>query len=223
MQYPTGSDASARIRVFVLDDHEAIRRGVAEILHADPQIDLVGEGATAAEGRRRIIATAPDVALLDIHLPDGNGIDVCRDVITAVPGIRCLMFTAYDEEPAMRASVVAGAAGFVSKSIHGDALVRAIRDVAAGRSLADPELHRAAVLQLSPPAVHGLAESVLGLREQQILRLIAEGHTNRQIGDRLGLAEKTIRNNVSSLLMKLGFERRTQAAVFEADRRLHNP
>lgn len=219
MHHANGSAESSRIRVFVLDDHETIRRGVAEILRADPRMDLVGEAATAAEARRRIAATTPDVALLDVHLPDGNGIDVCRDMITAVPGIRCLMFTAYDEEPAMRASVVAGAAGFVSKTIHGDALLRAIHDVAAGRPVSSPEARRTAVIQLTPPAVHGIAESTLGLREQQILRLIAEGHTNRQIGERLGLAEKTIRNNVSSLLMKLGFERRTQAAVFEADRR----
>ena len=199
------------ISVFLVDDHEVVRRGVAELINAAPDLEVVGEASTARQARGRIAATAPAVAVLDVRLPDGSGIDLCRDIRSEHPGIHCLMLTAYDDDEALRAAVLAGASGYVLKDIRGQGLVESIRKVAAGRSLIDPALSQRVVQSTQSESRPSLD---LSLRERQVLDLIAEGLTNRQIGDRLELAEKTVKNYVSGLLSKLGMERRTQAAVY---------
>lgn len=202
------------IRVFLVDDHEVVRRGVADLLTAEPDIDVVGEAATAREARARVAATRPDVAVLDVRLPDGSGIDLCRDLLSAHAGLRCLMLTAYDDDEANYAAVLAGASGYVLKDIRASGLVDGVRKVAAGRSLVGASVPARVVETLSRPTAD--PTSGLTLRERQVLELIAEGLTNREIGERLGLAEKTIKNYVSALFAKLGLVRRTQAAVFGA-------
>lgn len=208
------------IRVFLADDHEIVRRGVAALIDAQQDMEVVGEAASAAQARARIPAVRPDVAVLDVRLPDGSGIDVCRRVKQESPEIRCLMLTAYDDEDALRAAVIAGADGYVIKDIRGSALLDGIRDAARGKPLIDPRVASRVSAQLREPADDPRFES-LGLRERQVLALIADGCTNRQIGERLGLAEKTVKNYVSSLLAKLGLERRTQAAVLHLEQRGH--
>ncbi|MGA1837678.1 response regulator transcription factor [Herbiconiux sp. 11R-BC] len=219
------------IRLFLVDDHEIVRRGVAELLGAEPDIEVVGEAGSAGEALGRIQATAPDVALLDVRLPDGSGIDLCRQLLSrpggAGPGtpngLRCLMLTAYDDDDALLAAVVAGASGYVLKDVRGTRLADSVRAVASGRSLMDPALTRRVAERMR--ARSGETDprfASLGLRERQILALIADGMTNRQIGEQLSLAEKTVKNYVSSLLSKLGLERRTQAAVFELEHRRPN-
>jgi two-component system response regulator DevR len=204
------------IRVFLVDDHELVRRGVAELLSADDEIEIVGEAATAAQARGRIAAVIPDVVVLDVRLPDGSGIDVCRSVRAANPAIQCLMLTAYNDEEALYAAVIAGAAGYVLKDIRGTGLVDAVRTVARGRSLLDPALVTEASQQIHGETPrHDPRMDSLSLRERQVLGLIADGLTNRQIGERLSLAEKTVKNYVSSVLGKLGLEHRTQAAILE--------
>jgi two-component system response regulator DevR len=205
------------IRVFLLDDHEIVRRGIADLINREPDLEVVGEGATAAQGVSRIAATAPDVAVLDVHLPDGSGIDVCRDIRSANPAVRCLILTAYDDDDAIRSAVLAGAAGYVLKDIRGQNLLESIRRVAAGESLISAAVAKSVLSRLSEPAIDPLAN--LTERESQVLGLISDGLTNRQIGERLELAEKTVKNYVSGLLAKLGMERRTQAAVFGARHR----
>ncbi|MGO4103687.1 response regulator [Leifsonia sp. YAF41] len=200
------------IRVFLVDDHEVVRRGVAALLDAESDIEVVGEASTAREARARIAATAPDVAVLDVRLPDGSGIDVCRSIRQAQPQVRCLIFTAYDDDEALRASVIAGASGYVTKDIRAGTLIGAVRAAAAGRQLIDPRVVGRVISQLKGSRQDPAFE-LLGLREHQILALIADGLTNRQIAKRLGLAEKTVKNYVSSLLSKLGLEHRTQAAI----------
>ena len=207
------------ISVFLVDDHEVVRRGVAELINAEPDLQVVGEASTARQARGRITATTPAVAVLDVRLPDGSGIDLCRDVRSANPDIRCLMLTAYDDDEALRTAVLAGASGYVLKDIRGQGLVESIRQVAAGRSLIDPALSQRVVQSTQSEARPSLD---LSLRERQVLDLIAEGLTNRQIGDRLELAEKTVKNYVSGLLSKLGMERRTQAAVYASLHREHD-
>ena len=202
------------IRVFLLDDHELVRRGLAELLSGEEGIEVVGESGSAQEAIRRIPAVRPHVAILDARLPDGSGIDVCRDIRSVDPSIRALILTSYDDEEALLSAIMAGAAGYVLKQIRGTALVDGIRRVAAGQSLLDPAI-TAQVLERvrggpKEPAELGLLTD----QERRILSLIAEGMTNRQIAQRLHLAEKTVKNYVSSLLAKLGMERRTQAAVF---------
>jgi two-component system response regulator DevR len=207
------------IRVFLVDDHEIVRRGVAELLGAQPDIEIVGEASTAAQARARIPAVRPDVAVLDVRLPDGSGIDVCRTLSTTMPDTRCLILTAYDDDQALYAAVIAGAAGYVLKDVRGTGLIDSIRQVAAGRSLLDPALKaRAQASMRDENAVDPRLQS-LSLRERQVLALIADGLTNRQIGDSMALAEKTVKNYVSTLLSKLGLQRRTQAVVFELDSR----
>ena len=201
------------IRTFLVDDHELVRRGISDLLSAQPDIDVVGEAATAAQARARIRATTPDVVILDVRLPDGSGIDVCRDVRSESPTTRCIILTAYDDDEAIYAAVLAGASGYVLKDIRGSGLVDSIRAVAAGKSLLDPTLAARVVERISSHHSQDPRLDSLGRREQQILTLIAEGMTNRQIGDSLSLAEKTVKNYVSSLLSKLGLQRRTQAAV----------
>ncbi|WP_309103840.1 response regulator transcription factor [Microbacterium sp.] len=207
------------IRTFLVDDHELVRRGIAELLSTQPDMEVVGEASTAAQARARIFATTPDVVILDVRLPDGNGIDVCRDARSTSPSTRCLILTAYDDDEAIYAAVLAGAAGYVLKDIRGSRLVDSIRSVAAGRSLLDPALTSRVVERLRTQHSRDPRLESLGRREQQILTLIAEGMTNRQIGDSLSLAEKTVKNYVSSLLSKLGLHRRTQAAVLHLESR----
>jgi two-component system, NarL family, response regulator DevR len=202
-----------RIRVFLLDDHEVVRRGLHDLLESEGDIEIVGESGSAREATARIPALRPDVAVLDARLPDGSGIDVCRDVRSTDPSIKALILTSYDDDEALFAAIMAGAAGYVLKQIGAGDLVDSVRRVAAGQSLIDPQL-MAKVLERvrSGPPEH---EELAGLTDQErkILALIAEGMTNRQIGERLYLAEKTVKNYVSSILSKLGLERRTQAAV----------
>jgi two-component system, NarL family, response regulator DevR len=207
------------IRVFLVDDHEIVRRGVAELLERENDIAVVGEAGTVAQGLTRIEATAPDVALLDMRLPDGDGIDLCREVRSRHPAIRCLILTAYDDEEAAMASVLAGASGYVLKNIRGTALVDDVRAVASGRALNHAAVLASVATRASNPEQDDPRFGSLSLRERQVLALIADGLTNRQIGDQLDLAEKTVKNYVSGLLNKLGFERRTQAAVYQSERR----
>jgi DNA-binding NarL/FixJ family response regulator len=204
------------IRVYLLDDHEVVRRGLVDLLDGEDDIEVVGEAGTAREATARIPALRPDVAVLDARLPDGNGIDVCRDVRSVDPSIRALILTSYDDDEALFAAILAGASGYVLKQIAGTDLVDGIRRVAAGQSLIDPSL-TARVLERVRQGP-GTPEELAGLTEQErkILGLIAEGLTNRQIGERLFLAEKTVKNYVSNILAKLGLERRTQAAVLAA-------
>jgi two-component system, NarL family, response regulator DevR len=208
------SENARPIRVFLLDDHEVVRRGVADLLEAEPDIEVVGEAESAAAAARRIPALRPDVAILDARLADGNGIDVCREIRSHDPSIHALILTSYDDEDALFAAIMAGAAGYVLKQIRGTDLIDAVRRVAAGQSLLDPAV-TARVLQRVREGSREPAElSRLTEQEKRILQCIAEGLTNRQIGERLFLAEKTVKNYVSVLLTKLGYERRTQAAVF---------
>ncbi len=199
--------------VFLVDDHEIVRRGVAELINAEADLEVVGEAATARQAIGRIAATKPDVAVLDVRLPDGSGIDLCRDIRSAHPTVQCLMLTAYDDDEASYAAVIAGAAGYVLKDIRGLGLLASIRRAALGEQLLDRAVSRRVVERAT--LAH---DAELGMREGQILNLIAEGMTNRQIGEQLGLAEKTVKNYVSGLLSKLGMERRTQAAVYAARR-----
>ena len=207
------------IRVFLLDDHELVRRGIGALLNAEDDMEVVGEASTAAQARGRIRATRPDVAVLDVRLPDGSGIDVCRNIRSDLPETRCLMLTGYDDDDAIYAAVLAGAAGYVIKDIRGSTLVESVRAVAAGRSLLDPALNRRVVERINEHHDTDPRLNSLTMRERQILPLVAEGLTNREIGDRLGLAEKTVKNYLSGLLSKLGLQRRTQAAVLHLESR----
>ena len=211
------AQVSQTIRVFLLDDHEIVRRGLVDLLSSTTDIVVVGEAATAADALRRIPAARPDVAILDARLPDGNGIDVCRDIRSALPDLRCLILTSYDDDEALFAAVMAGASGYLLKQIGGNSLTDAVRAVAAGRSLMDPAVTGKLLDRLRHPAQPDPRVSELTPREREILDLIAEGLSNKQIGARLFLAEKTVKNYVSSLLAKLHMQRRTQAAVFGAD------
>jgi len=208
------------IRVFLLDDHEVVRRGLRDLLESEGDIEIVGESGSAKEAIARIPALRPDVAVLDGRLPDGSGIDVCREIRSVDPTIQALILTSYDDDEALFAAILAGAAGYVLKQIGGSDLIDGVRRVAAGQSLLDPTL-TARVLERvrKGPAVHEELGS-LTEQERKILALIAEGLTNRQIGERIFLAEKTVKNYVSSILAKLGLERRTQAAVL-ASKLLH--
>lgn len=204
---------SDEIRVYLLDDHEVVRRGIRDLLESAGGIVVVGESGSAVEATSRIPALRPDVAILDGRLPDGSGIDVCREVRSVDPSIKALILTSYDDDEALFAAILAGAAGYVLKEITGTDLVGTVHRVAQGQSLIDPAL----TMKVLDRVRHGEAEAPelarLTERERDILALIAEGLTNRQIGERLFLAEKTVKNYVSSLLGKLGLERRTQAAV----------
>jgi two-component system response regulator DevR len=201
------------IRIFLLDDHEIVRRGIADLLASQPDIEVVGEASTVTEALDRIPAAVPDVAILDARLPDGSGIEVCRLVRADFPQVRCLILTSYDDDEAIFAAVLAGASGYVLKQIRGSNLVEAVRQVAAGQSLLDPGVTERVLARIrqesrTDPRAEGLTD-----QERRILDLITDGLTNRQIGEELYLAEQTVKNNVSSLLAKLGMQRRTQAAV----------
>ena len=205
------------IRIFLLDDHEIVRRGLSDMLEVEEDMTVVGEAGTAAEALARIPASRPHVALLDARLPDGSGIDVCRDVRSSMPEVRCLILTSYDDEDAVFAAVMAGASGYLLKEIRGTSLVDAIRQVAQGRTLLDPTVTERLIARLRDGEPKDERLASLTEREREILGLIADGLTNRQIGERLFLAEKTVKNYVSGLLAKLGMERRTQAAVYGAE------
>ena len=205
-----------KIRVFLLDDHEIVRHGLRELLERDGDIEVVGESGLAEEAIRRIPALRPHVAVLDARLPDGSGIDVCRDVRSQDPTIQALILTSYDDDEALFSAIMAGAAGYVLKQIRGTDLVDAVRRVAAGQSLLDPAVTQQVLDRLREGPKQDTALAGLTDQERKILVLIGEGLTNRQIGERMFLAEKTVKNYVSSLLAKLGMERRTQAAVFAA-------
>jgi DNA-binding NarL/FixJ family response regulator len=203
-----------KVRVYLLDDHEIVRRGLRELLENDGRIEVVGESGLAEEATRRIPALRPDVAVLDGRLPDGSGIDVCRDVRSVDPSIACLILTSYDDDEALFHAIMAGAAGYVLKQIRGNELVDAILRVAQGQSLLDPQVTARVLERLRGSQEEDSALSGLTEQERRVLMHIADGLTNRQIGKEMFLAEKTVKNYVSSILAKLGMERRTQAAVF---------
>ncbi|MGW7210671.1 response regulator [Streptomyces sp. NPDC054837] len=210
----TGPDGP--IQVFLLDDHEVVRRGVRDLLNDEPDITVVGEAANVEQALVRVPALRPQVAVLDVRLPDGDGVTVCRELRSRMPELACLMLTSFDDEEALLDSIMAGASGYVLKQIQGSDLVSAVRTVARGQSLLDPSataklmarLRQGQQVEEEPDALPGLTD-----REREILALIGEGLTNRQIGQRLYLAEKTVKNHISRLLAKLGVERRIQAAV----------
>ncbi|MEU6140309.1 response regulator transcription factor [Streptomyces sp. NPDC047081] len=207
-----------KILVFLLDDHEVVRRGVHELLSVEDDIEVVGEAGTAADALVRIPATRPDVAVLDVRLPDGSGVEVCREIRAADESVNCLMLTSFADDEALFDAIMAGASGYVLKAIRGHELLTAVRDVAAGRSLLDP-VATARVLERLRDGKDAKGDDRLAdltEQERRILDLIGEGLTNRQIGERLHLAEKTIKNYVSSLLSKLGMQRRSQAAAYVA-------
>ncbi|HZB33277.1 MAG TPA: response regulator transcription factor [Streptosporangiaceae bacterium] len=204
------------IRVFLLDDHEVVRRGVASMLAIEEGIEVVGEAGTADQALARIPAARPDVAVLDVRLPDGDGVSVCREIRSRMPGVACLMLTSFADEEALFDAVMAGAAGYVLKEIHGSDLVGAIRTVALGQSLLDPRSTAQMLERLRRNVTRKDPLADLSEQERKILELIGEGLTNRQIGERLFIAEKTVKNYVSSLFAKLGMQRRTQAAALAA-------
>jgi two-component system, NarL family, response regulator DevR len=207
------------IRVFLVDDHEVVRRGVAELLEEDPGISVVGEAGSVAEALARVPAVRPDVAVVDMRLPDGDGAEVCRRLRERAPETRSLVLTSYSDEDAVAAAVAAGAAGYLLKQVRGSALVSAVRTVAAGGTLFGQDSAVAAVVTRGRPAERDRRLAVLTEQERTVLRLIGEGLTNRQIGARMGLAEKTVKNYTSHLLAKLGLERRTQAAILATELR----
>ncbi|NIH83377.1 response regulator [Amycolatopsis granulosa] len=211
------------VRVFLVDDHEVVRRGVADVVGAEADLEVAGEASTAGEALARIPAVRPDVAVLDLRLPDGNGIELCRELCSRMPELRCLMLTSYTDEQAMLDAILAGARGYVVKDVRGMELVSAVRQVGAGKSLLDNRAAAALMARLRnepavPRAVAGLSD-----RERALLDLIGEGLTNRQIAERMFLAEKTVKNYVSRLLHKLGMQRRTQAAVLATSLRREVP
>jgi DNA-binding NarL/FixJ family response regulator len=203
-----------KIKVFLLDDHEIVRRGVREMLEAESDISVIGEAGTAASALARIPALKPDVAVLDVRLPDGDGVSVCREIRSRMPEIACLMLTSFGDDEALFDAIMAGAAGYVLKQIRGTDLVGAVRTVAAGESMLDPEAAGKVMARMRDQATR--ADPLAGLtpQERKILELIGEGLTNRQIGEKMYLAEKTVKNYVSALFAKLGMERRTQAAAY---------
>ncbi len=206
----------AKISVFLLDDHEIVRRGVRDLLEAESDITVVGEADTAASALARIPALKPDVAVLDIRLPDGDGVTVCREIRSRMPQVGCLMLTSFTDEEALFDAIMAGAAGYVLKQIRGTDLIGAVRTIASGQSLLDPEAASRVMRRMRDQAVQANPLAGLTDQERRILELIGEGLTNRQIGDRMFLAEKTVKNYVSALFAKLGMQRRAQAAAYAA-------
>jgi DNA-binding NarL/FixJ family response regulator len=202
-------------KVFLLDDHEIVRRGLRDLLEAEDDLEVVGEASTAEQALGRIPATRPEVAVLDVRLPDGNGIEVCREIRSRHPEVRCLMLTSFADDEALFAAIMAGASGYVLKQVRGTDLLDAIRRVGRGESLLDPLLTGKVLERLrAKPEQDELAG--LTDQERRILELIADGMTNRQIADEIYLAEKTVKNYVSTLLAKLGMSRRSEAAAYAA-------
>jgi DNA-binding NarL/FixJ family response regulator len=208
--------ASGQIGVFLLDDHEIVRKGVRDLLEAEPDIKVVGEAGTAESALARIPALRPNVAVLDVRLPDGDGVTVCREIRSRMPEVACLMLTSFGDDDAIFDAIMAGAAGYVLKQIRGTDLVGAVRTVASGQSLLDPQAASRVMARMRDRARRNDPLAGLTEQERRILELIGEGLTNRQIGERMFLAEKTVKNYVSVLFAKLGMERRTQAAAYAA-------
>jgi two-component system, NarL family, response regulator DevR len=204
------------IGVFLLDDHEIVRKGVRDLLEAEPDIKVVGEAGTAESALARIPALHPDVAVLDVRLPDGDGVSVCREIRSRMPEVACLMLTSFGDDDALFDAIMAGAAGYVLKQIRGTDLVGAVRTVASGQSLLDPQAASRVMARMRDRAQRSDPLAGLTEHERRILELIGEGLTNRQIGERMFLAEKTVKNYVSGIFAKLGMERRTQAAAYAA-------
>lgn len=202
------------VKVFLVDDHEVVRRGLVGLLSSDPDLDVIGEAGSVAQAMAQVPALKPDVAVLDVRLPDGNGIELCRDLLSKMPDLRCLMLTSFTSDEAMLDAILAGASGYVVKDIKGMELAQAIKDVGAGRSLLDNRAAAALMAKLRGTAERSDPLSGLTDQERVLLGLLGEGLTNKQIAARMFLAEKTVKNYVSRLLAKLGMERRTQAAVF---------
>lgn len=218
--------ADTPTRVFLVDDHEVVRRGLRDLIHDEPDMEVVGEAATATQALARGPALRPDVAVLDVRLPDGDGISVCRELRSRMPDLACLMLTSFDDEDALLDAIMAGAAGYVLKQIKGSDLVSAVRTVATGQSMLDPATTARLMHSLRDPEAAKPPEderlAVLSVRERSVLDLIGEGLTNRQIAKRLYLSEKTVKNHISRLLGKLGVERRVQAAVIAAQVHEHD-
>ena len=217
------SGAMAPIRVFLLDDHEVVRQGLLRLIEADPDMTVVGEAATAHEALVRVPRSDADVALLDVRLPDGSGVEVCRELASLAPGVRCLMLTSYEDDDALLAAITAGAAGYVLKEIRGPQLLDSIRLVAAGRSPAGPGDDQRVLDRVRETHQHDARLDLLTAQESAVLDLIGEGLTNREIADRMFLAEKTVKNYISSLLAKIEVRGRTQAALFIAEQRHRRP
>jgi two-component system response regulator DevR len=211
------ANVNTPITVFLLDDHEIVRRGLIDLLGTTADLTVVGEAATARDALHRIPAVRPNVAVLDTRLPDGSGVDVCRDIRSSLPDTHCLILTSYDDDEALFAAVMAGAAGYLLKQAGGRSIIDAIRIVAAGGSLLDPAVTGTLLRRLREPSSPDPRISSLSVRDREVLDLIAEGLSNKQIAERLSLAEKTVKNYVSTLLSKLDMQRRTQAAVFGAE------
>ncbi|GAB2687864.1 response regulator [Nocardia thraciensis] len=202
------------VDVFIVDDHEIVRRGLRDLLDEAADLTLIGEAATCAEARARVPAARPDVVLLDVRLPDGSGDELCRDLLASVPGVRCLMLTAFADEPSMIGAVLAGASGYLVKDVRGPELLEAIRQVAVGHSLLDSRATTAVMAALRAQAEwHGGPLAELTDRERTVLGLLGRGMTNRQIAQRMYLSEKTVKNYVSRVLRKLDVRGRTEAAV----------
>jgi len=206
----------APVRVFLLDDHEIVRRGLRELLESEDDLIVVGDAGTAAEALARIADLRPDVAVLDVRLPDGDGVEVCREIRSTQPDVKCLMLTSFADDEALFSAILAGASGYILKQVRGTDLVDAIRRVAQGQSLLDPGVTARVLERLRAPQVPDDDLATLTEQERRILDLIAEGLTNRQIGERMFLAEKTVKNYVSNVLMKLGMSRRSEAAAYAA-------
>jgi two-component system, NarL family, response regulator DevR len=202
------------VNVFLVDDHELVRRGLIDLVSSDPELQVIGEASSVSEAMARIPALRPDVAVLDVRLPDGNGIELCRDLLSRLPGLRCLMLTSFTSDEAMLDAILAGASGYVIKDIKGMDLTHAIKEVGAGHSLLDNRAAAVLMAKLREAADHSDPLNGLSDQEKILLELVGEGLTNKQIAARMFLAERTVKNYVSRLLAKLGMERRTQAAVF---------
>ena len=207
--------APVSTRVFLLDDHEVVRRGVRELLEAEDDLEVVGEAGSVEDALARIAASSPHVAILDVRLPDGDGVEVCREIRSLHPDIACIMLTSYSDDDAVYAAIMAGASGYLLKQVRGTDLIEGVRRVAGGESLLDPAV-TARVLDRIRQREDTDELAALSQQEQSILELIAEGLTNRQIGERMFLAEKTVKNYVSNMLGKLGMSRRTEAAAYAA-------
>ncbi|AQA05129.1 DNA-binding response regulator [Mycobacterium sp. MS1601] len=202
------------VTVFLVDDHEVVRRGLVDLLSMEPDLEVIGQAGSVSEALRRIPALKPDVAVLDVRLPDGNGIELCRELLSRMPNLHCLMLTSFTSDEAMLDAILAGASGYVVKDIKGMELAHAVKEVGAGKSLLDTRAAAALMAKLRGAAEQADPLSGLSDQERVLLDLLGEGLTNKQIAARMFLAEKTVKNYVSRLLTKLGMERRTQAAVF---------
>lgn len=215
--------SDSMIRVFLLDDHEIVRRGVSDLLDSEADIEVVGEAGTAEQALERIALYRPDVAVLDVQLPDSSGVEVCRELRSEYPRMACIMLTSFDDDEALVQAVVAGAAGYLLKQVRGSAIVDSIRRVARGESLIDPGLVDRVTERIRRDAQEDERLAALTPQERRVLDLLAEGRTNRQIGEELFLAEKTVKNYVSNLLAKMGMSRRTEAAVYAVRRQPAGP